>query len=297
MEKYFTSETYKNWERVGEPFTNSKGKLYTKVKCTCDRCHKGTYVTRVENGVPVPHPAFGGVCLKCSGAGFIKKEVRLYTEKEYQAMVRRNEQERAKKEAKAAEKMAREFADNKSKWLEENGFTADEYTYIYFPTDSYNMKERLKADGFKFNPNLFWHTNNPSGYETKVIKVAAAQVVEFSAWGKGIFLSSAKSYVVEQMTNARPQSMSEWIGEEKQKLNKLAVVYERTNGFDGRYGWTNIHRFNYNGNIITWFTSKELCLEPNTNVLLSATIKGHSEFNNEKQTTVTRAKVELNEAK
>ena len=297
MEKYFTADSYKNWERVGKPFTNSKGKLYTKVKCVCDRCHKGVYVTRVENGVPVPHPAFGGVCLKCGGSGFMEEEVRLYTESEYQTMTRRNEQAKAKKEAEMKARMEADFAENKSKWLEENGFTEDEYTYVYFPTDSYDVKENLKKTGFKFNPNLLWHTNNPEGYEHRVIKIAAAQVVEFSAWGKGLYLTSAKDYVAEQVLNARPKSMSKWIGEEKQKLNKLAVVYERTNGFDGRYGWTNIHRFNYNGNIITWFTSKELCLEPNTKVLLSATIKGHSEFNNEKQTTVTRAKVELNEVK
>ena len=81
--EYFTADSYKNWERIGEPFTNSKGKLYTKVKCKCDRCHKGVYVTRVENGVPVPHPAYGGVCLKCGGDGYLMEEVRLYTEKEY----------------------------------------------------------------------------------------------------------------------------------------------------------------------------------------------------------------------
>jgi hypothetical protein len=296
MEKYFTADSYKNWERVGKPFTNSKGKLYTKVKCVCDRCHKGVYVTRVENGFPVPHPAFGGVCLKCGGSGFIKEEVRLYTESEYQAMTRRNEQARIKKETEMKARMEAEFAENKSKWLEENGFTKDEYTYVYFPTDSYNMKERLKADGFKFNPNLFWHTNNPTGYETKVIKIAAAQVVEFSAWGKGTYLVSAKEYVNEQMINARPQSTSEWIGEEKEKIIALPVVYERMTGFDSRYGWTNIHRFNYNGNIITWFTKKDLSLEPNTKILLSATIKEHTEFNNEKQTKIIRAKVELNEA-
>lgn len=294
---YFTADSYKNWERIGEPFTNSKGKLYTKVKCTCDRCHKGVYVTRVENGVPVPHPAFGGVCLRCGGSGYLTEEVRLYTESEYQAMTRRNEQTRAKKEAEMEARMEAEFAENKSKWLVENGFNEEGYTYVYFPTDSYNVKDHLKADGFKFNPNLLWHRATADGYEMEVIKIAAAQVVEFSAWGKGLYLASAKDFVIDKINEARPKSMSEWIGLEKEKITKLPVVYEHTSGFDGQFGWTNIHRFNYNGNIITWFTTKGLAFEPGTEVLLSATIKGHSTFNNEKQTCITRAKVELNEVK
>lgn len=294
---YFTADSYKNWERIGEPFTNSKGKLYTKVKCICDRCHKGVYVTRVENGVPVPHPAFGGVCLKCGGSGYLTEEVRLYTESEYQAMTRRNEQARAKKEAEMEARMEVEFAENKSKWLAENGFNEEGYTYVYFPNNSYDVKERLKADGFKFNPNLLWHKATADGYEMEVIKIAAAQVVEFSAWGKGLYLASAKDFVTDKINEARPKSMSEWIGLEKEKITKLPVVYERTSGFDGQFGWTNIHRFNYNGNIITWFTTKGLAFEPGSEVLLSATIKTHSTFNNEKQTRITRAKVELNEVK
>ena len=120
---YFTADTYKNWERVGEPFTNSKGKLYTKVKCKCDRCHKGVYVTRVENGQPVAHPAYGGVCLKCKGAGYLTDEVRLYTEKEYAAMQSRNEQARAKKEQEQKEAQEEYKEQRKEDTCEQTGDT------------------------------------------------------------------------------------------------------------------------------------------------------------------------------
>ena len=30
------------------------------------------------------------------------------------------------------------------KWLQENGFNEEGYTYIYFPKDSYDVKEELK---------------------------------------------------------------------------------------------------------------------------------------------------------
>ena len=91
MEKYYTAVTYKNWERVGEPFSNDKGKLYTKVKQKCDRCTNGIYAIGVENGHIKPHPAYNGVCLKCNGVGYIVETVRLYTEKEFNSIEKQKE--------------------------------------------------------------------------------------------------------------------------------------------------------------------------------------------------------------
>ena len=119
--EYFVAETYKNWERIGEPF-EQKGKLFTKVKNKCDRCTKGVYVTRVENGQPIPHPAYGGVCLKCGGTGWLEKTVRLYTEKEYQANLRpaeRREEERKAKLEEYQAKLAAQADEKKAQWLED----------------------------------------------------------------------------------------------------------------------------------------------------------------------------------
>jgi hypothetical protein len=292
MEKYFVADSYKGYERIGEPYKNAKGALYTKVKCKCDRCHKGIYVTRVENGQPVPHPAFGGVCLKCGGKGFIYDEVRLYTEKEYKAMEDRKERERIKKEKEIEERMQADFANNKSKWLEENGFDEEEYTYIYFPNDSYDVKDQLKSDGFKFNPNLFWHRDNAIGYEDKVIKIAAAAVVEFSAWGKGLFLSTAKTTIQDMMKEARPHVESEWAAAEKERVRNVKAVLDRVSGFSGAYGWTNVYRFlDEKKHIFVWFTSKDIGLEKGALVTLTGTVKKLQEYDGEKQTVLTRCSV------
>ena len=292
MEKYFVADKYKNYERIGEPYKNAKGMLYTKVKCKCDRCHKGVYVTRVENGQPVPHPAFGGVCLKCGGIGFIYDDVRLYTEKEYNSMQDRKEKERIKKEQELEAKMQAEFANNKSKWLEENGFDAEEYTYVYFPNDSYDVKDQLKSDGFKFNPNLLWHRDNPTDYEDKVIKVAAAAVVEFSAWGKGLFFSSAKDTVQTMIKEARPKVESEWAAAEKERVRNVKAVLDRVSGFSGAYGWTNVYRFlDEHNHIFVWFTSKDIGLNKGALINLTGTVKKLQEYDGEKQTVLTRCTI------
>lgn len=43
---YYTADSYKNWERAGEPF-NRNGRKYTIVKNTCGRCN-GTVLSAGE---------------------------------------------------------------------------------------------------------------------------------------------------------------------------------------------------------------------------------------------------------
>ena len=75
--KYYTEDRYKGYSLIGEPYYNKSGKLVSMAECKCDRCHKGVYVCRVENGQPIPHPAYEGVCLRCGGAGVIRKEINI----------------------------------------------------------------------------------------------------------------------------------------------------------------------------------------------------------------------------
>ena len=298
MEKYYTADSYKNWERIGEPYTNAKGKLYTKVKCTCDRCHKGVYVTRVENGVPVPHPAYGGVCLKCGGDGYLTDEVRLYTEKEYAAMVKRNEEARAKKEQEMEARMLADYAEKKAKWLKDNEFNDSEITYIYFPANSYEVKNDLKSAGFKYSPLLMWHRDNSEGYEDKTVAVPFAAIGEFSAWGTGMFYSHCQETVQTLIRESRPHSETEWVAAEKEKISQVVATLTKVRSFDGQFGHTYVYTFVEGKHIYVWFTSKILAFEVGDKVVLSGTVKKLQEYEGEKQTVVTRCKVETyNEVK
>lgn len=178
------------------------------------------------------------------------------------------------------------------KWLQENGFNEEGYTYIYFPKNSYDVKDELKAAGFKWHQIMLWHSASDAGYEDKVVKIHKDEIMEFTVFGQPFLFESATKLIKEQVRAARPASTSEWIGEEKEKLVELPVVLHKRTGFQGQFGWTNVYTFLYDDkDIVTWFTSKDIEFAEGDSVYLSATIKERSMYNDEKQTLITRARV------
>lgn len=292
MNEYYVSNSYKNWERIGEPFQKN-GKLYTTAKHQCDRCTKGIYAVGVENGHIKPHPAFGGICLKCGGTGYLTKEIRLYTEKEFAAKEASDEKKREKKAAELEERMKREYASNKAKWLEKNNFNAEGETYV-ITGDSYSIKNKLKEAGFYFNPVLLWHRSSPEGYEDRVIKIKAEEVLEFSAWGEGHYFAEAKEYVAKKVNpEGNDDSNSEWVGEVGDKISRLSVTLVRKAGFMGNWGWSNVYTFkDSKGNVLVWFSQKDIPYDVDDQMLLSGSIKKLDEYKKVKNTVVTRCKLE-----
>lgn len=178
------------------------------------------------------------------------------------------------------------------KWLQENGFNEEGYTYIYFPKNSYDVKEELKAAGFMWHQFMLWHRGSAEGYEDKVVKVHKDEIMEFTVFGQPTFFANIKDNIQSKVKAARPQSLSEWVGQEKEKLEELPVTLTAVKGFQGQFGWTNIYTFLYDGkNEIVWFTSTDNPIEVNTSCLLSGTIKKHDTYNDSKVTIVTRCKI------
>lgn len=178
------------------------------------------------------------------------------------------------------------------KWLEENGFDKEGYTYIYFPKNSYDVKDELKAAGFKWHQIIFWHRATAEGYEDKVVKVHKDEIMEFTVFGQPFLFESAAKLIKDRVRAARPASTSEWIGEEKEKIVELPVVLTRSTGFQGQFGWTNVYTFLYDEkNEIVWFTSTDKNIKANELCLLSGTIKKHDIYNDSKVTIVTRCKI------
>ena len=285
-ETLFVADTYKNWNRVGEPFYKN-GKLYSSVKTKCDRCTNGIYATRVENGHIVPHPMYNGICLKCNGKGYIEKNVRLYTKDEYDRMTRINEANRIKREAEKEERIKKEYDKKQKKWLEEEGFNEDKKTYVVCG-DSYSIKEELKEAGFKYSPILKWHKSTPDNYNC--IEVKADEVLTFTAFGTGSYNKDAKEIVEKKIIATNPPSNSEWVAEEKDKI-EIPVTVKSIYGYEGKFGYSKIYTFLYNDkDIIKWFTSTSPNINVEDNVIMTTTVKEHSEYNGEKQTIITRPK-------
>lgn len=87
---------------------------------------------------------------------------------------------------------------------------------------------------------------------------------------------------------------SNYIGAINEKID-IEVCFTRSVIFDNDFsgGYSYIHFFkDEEGNVLVWKTAKTLDLEKNDKVKIKATIKNHSVYDGEKQTYITRAKIE-----
>ena len=288
--EYVTSKKYEGAERIGEPF-EQEGKLYTRIRMKCDRCVNGVYACGVENGRIKPHPAYGGVCLKCGGVGYLQDTVRLYTLKEREQMDHANKRAKERREAERQAEIERSFAKNKTDWLKKNEFNEDGYTYIIIG-DSYSIREDLKHAGWKFDPVILWHKADPAGYEDRVVKVHVDQLFTFTAWGKGMYKEGCADTIKLILKETKEPSNSQWIGTPGEKLTNFHVIVCGKGCFEGKFGLTNIIRFKTpDGNKLTWFTSTNFLGEEGDAIDINATIKSHDEYDDEKITIITRVKM------
>lgn len=288
------ANSYKNYDfDFDKAYTNESGKLVVNATCKCDRCGgTGIFAARIENGEIVPHPAYNGICLKCDGEGIIRKTIRVYTDEEFEKLEARNKREAERKNAERDAKIKAEYKAKSQEWLSKNGFNENMVTYVYSLEDSFSVKDTLREVGFRFSKTLLWHCAEiPEGYEDKVIAINFADVASMSAWGDGIYKIEARSFVDTQIKASRPASRSAWLGEEGEKLSNIPVTLVGIRPFESRFGFSQVVRFLNGDNVITWFTATNIKFEIGDSLLLSGTVKQHSEYNDELQTVMTRCKL------
>ena len=299
MNNYRVAKSYEGFEfDIKKAYKNSKGKMVVDAKKPCSRCNgSGIAISHVCNGQPIPYVNDGGVCYGCNGTGYFHKTIRLYTDKEFEQMEKASIKAAEKREAAREQKMKAEYADKRAKWLKENCFNENLTTFVYFPADSFEVKDSLKDAGFKFNRSLLWHIANiPEGYEDKVVEITLDKVAEIGAWGEGCYRPNARAFVDDILKNCRPieDSTSEWLFEEKERFYDYAVVLKSVRGMETRFGWTQLVKFeDANGNILQWWTAVEIKAEVGDHVLLTGTVKAHDEYKGIKSTTVTRCRLKI----
>lgn len=281
---YYTADSYKDFERIGEPFEKN-GRLYTKVAQTCDRCG-GTGVFRWTTGFGTQ----SGVCFKCNGLGKISKEVRLYTEKQHAAMKTKKELEAEKRVAAMREFIAQTHKKAFDRWLEFNGFNKDGETYLIFG-NTYPIKDELKATGCKFSKELKWH--GPAAVEVPedcyIEKIHWSDVydwneetseMKFSKEGEN-FLNSVFS---KNITGT-------FVGEIGERLRNMNAIFEHMVPYSSSYGDANIYHFNVDGAQLVWLTSVYKDLEEGETYNLSGTVKDHKVYGNVKTTYLNRCTI------
>ena len=281
---YYTADSYKDFERIGEPFEKN-GRLYTKVAQTCDRCG-GTGVFRWTTGFGTQ----GGVCFKCNGAGKISKEVRLYTEKQYEAIKTKKELEAEKRAAAAAERRIQARKKAFDRWLEFNGFNEDGETYLIFG-NTYPIKDELKAAGCKFSKELKWH--GPAAVEVPedcyIERIQWSDVYDWNEATCEMKFSEEGENFLNGVFSKNTTGM--FIGEIGERLRNMSAIFERMVPYSSSYGDANIYHFNVDGAQLVWLTSVYKDLEEGETYNLSGTVKDHKVYGNVKTTYLNRCTI------
>lgn len=281
---YYTADSYKDFERIGEPFEKN-GRLYTEVAQTCDRCG-GTGVFRWTTGFGTQ----SGTCFKCNGAGKISKEVRLYTEKQYKAAKTRKELEVEKRAAAAAERRIQARKKAFDRWLEFNGFNEDGETYLIFG-NTYPIKDELKAAGCKFSKELKWH--GPAAVEVPedcyIERIQWSDVYDWNEATCEMKFSEEGENFLNGVFSKNTTGM--FIGEIGERLRNMSAIFERMVPYSSSYGDANIYHFNVDGAQLVWLTSVYKDLEEGETYNLSGTVKDHKVYGNVKTTYLNRCTI------
>lgn len=91
---------------------------------------------------------------------------------------------------------------------------------------------------------------------------------------------------------ARAAEVSRHVGAVGERLRDLRLTVKDARGMEGQWGTTILYKFqDASGCVFSWFSSGGADLDVNREVVLDATVKGHSEFRGVPETQLTRAKV------
>lgn len=133
-----------------------------------------------------------------------------------------------------------------------------------------------------------------SEYLANLRRLAGAEyVTERSA---GMLGSAVASYRREMARDAEKTATvpSEWFGQAKDKVSLPGCLVISDTPVEGDYGVRHLYRFRTaEGNVATWWSTRNLNLEPGATVTLAGTIKTHEEYKEVKETVLLRCKVEV----
>ena len=260
------------------------------IEMPCGRCY-GT-------GHYGPLSVFNGTCFECGGTGKVRKMVKVYTPKEYDAYLANTEKARERKvERKAAEKQYAldHSEENRKAELEKLGFDPENpQVYMIEGGNSYEIKDELKSQGFKFKPELGWYCAQLKEVPAPffLVPIAFDEVFEWRPIPKTFMLKEdAAAKVKDVKIAALPESPSDFIGEIKERLRNLEVSLISQKDVESYYGISILYTFKSGENVLTWFCSGKGLpqdIHIGDTFLLTGTVKDHKEYNEIKQTHLSR---------
>ena len=163
--------------------------------------------------------------------------------------------------------------------------------------DTYSRREELKADGATYNDYFGWHYSEE---RPGTVKVQRDQVMD--QYGNGTYhLRDFAPDIVKKIREANgPKGASEWIGRVGDTLD-MVLTLRRVGSYETNFGFRaqTVEVFTFAdqaGNALIWKTSSSPQLDEGDKYRVRGTVKEHCEYRGERQTVLTRCKVEKEES-
>ena len=288
---YRLARTYEEsgYKIIPDSIRKENNKLYADAECKCYKCN-GTGQLLCFGHID------NGICFACNGQGkFYKEHCRAYTTAEREKM----DAAAAAKKERELEKQKAEAPAKRQAWLDKYNIS-NGIILIVAGCNTYNIKDELKEKGAKFYSGLGWFF----GTETAPDEISDPNAFLFHCdieklmyWndiGRGpYFLDGAldrmKAYIKSTIAARNKEtSNSQFVGEIGERLRNMKGTLVSAKYFESNWGGNFIYTFKVDNNIFTWFTQKVLDFEENDEIILTGTVKNHTEYNGVLQTQLSR---------
>ena len=267
-------------------------KLYANIVCDCWKCGgKGV--------IPYFGHVDSGVCFACGGSGKFGKRARVYTTEEREKMdaaaERKRERDLEKKKAEAAAK--------RQAWMDKYNLH-DGNIFIVAGCNSFEIKDQLKAQGAKFYSGLGWFfgTETVPNEEPLVegeflFHCTVDDMFYWNEVGGGPYynegaLDEMQADIKEIIAKKNKDKFgaSQHVGEVGDRLRGMKGIFLSAKYFESNWGGSFIYTFKVDDNIFTWFSQSVINpeIKPNDEIILTGTVKSHTEYNGVLQTQLSR---------
>lgn len=256
----------------------------TQIECDCFRCGGTGKIDMYEY-------VEKGICFKCHGGGRQLSNLKLYTEDRIKTLASAYKK-RKEKELEELNKSREIRAIEEAKKY----FEMDNELFIIVELNSYNIKEELKVEGFKFNARLKMWYNSIDSKNYKTVKITFDEIYD----PNNDFLAIDYNKIIEIVDEYKKlDSSTKFLGSEKDKI-QVESIFVNCKSYEGYAYGSYTYYYNFKdsqGNLIQWKTSKDLELIEGQKVSIKGTIK-ELKYNNEgdKVNALIRCKIEVLEA-
>lgn len=178
--------------------------------------------------------------------------------------------------------------NSKEQTMMQMGFSKNGDLYIVGGGNTYDIKDELKAKGFKFSYSFGWHSpikrEVPAPYQ--LFHFTFDELYQWEDMFQKAFPypdTAQKIKNIIYINNERDSVASEYVGAEGERTI-IPVTFVQMKTFPNYY----IYTFNNDGNVITWITKKYVVFDKTQTYLLRCSIVKHLEINGIKTTKVNR---------